>query len=250
MLGFYKSALAVLLGLLLLGSTGVWAKPNFPELSGRVVDLAGMLDPATEQQLTKMFANHEAETSNQVVVLTLPDLAGYEIADYGYQLGRAWGIGSKERDNGVVLIVAKAERKVRIEVGYGLEGALTDALSANIIHTKILPPFKNGQFAQGITAGSVAIIQAIKGEYQATASTNRDDGLPPYVVWPLFGGFVLFQFYRGFRRESLGGRRVRRYGAYPGGTIGGGGFGGGGFGGGGFSGGGGGFGGGGASGGW
>ena len=104
---------------------------KFPELTGRVVDNAGLLSPAVEQALTEQLAAHEQATTNQVVVVTLPNLQGYTIEEFGYQLGRYWGIGQKGKDNGVVFLVAKAERKVRLEVGYGLEGVLTDALSAN-----------------------------------------------------------------------------------------------------------------------
>jgi uncharacterized protein len=132
-----------------------------------------------------------------------------------------------------------------------LEGALTDALSANIIHTVIVPNFKTGQFSQGILEGTDAILLAIKGEYRPTVgSSKQKDGIPPIVFWPLLGGFLLLHIVGAFRRESGGHRRVRRYGGHVGGPfLGGGGFGGSG-GGGGFSGGGGGFGGGGASGGW
>ena len=125
--------------IVLLLSTSLWAAPEFPALSGRVVDEAGLLTPAQTQSLTQALAAAEQNTSNQLVVVTLPDLQGYDIADYGYQLGREWGIGSKENDNGVLLIVAPNDRKVRIEVGYGLEGVLTDALSSCLLYTSPSP---------------------------------------------------------------------------------------------------------------
>jgi uncharacterized protein len=147
-------------------SIALWAAPQFPVLSGRVVDNANLLSELAKIQLTEQLELHEQAHSNQVVVVTLPDLQGQSIEEFGYQLGRHWGIGQKNLDNGALLIVALKERKVRIEVGYGLEGALTDALASNIIGTQILPEFRQGQFEQGIIQGTQAMLLAIKGEYQ------------------------------------------------------------------------------------
>src|SRR5690554_5628493 len=113
--------------------------PEVPQLRGRVVDKAEMLSPATEAQLTQILLAHEQGSTEQVVVVTVPVLQGYTSEDYGYQLGRHWGIGQKGEDNGALLIVAKQERKIRIEVGYGLEGRLTDAASFTIINQIITP---------------------------------------------------------------------------------------------------------------
>ncbi|HTH29558.1 MAG TPA: TPM domain-containing protein, partial [Sphingobium sp.] len=126
---------------------------SFPPLTGRVVDAANLIDPAREQALTHKLAALEQESGRQLAVVTLPDLQGYEIADYGYRLGRAWGIGTKEKNDGALLIVAPNERRVRIEVGYGLEGILTDAMSALIINNAIVPRFKAGDYPGGIEAG-------------------------------------------------------------------------------------------------
>jgi len=115
---------------------------DFPPLTGRVVDAAGILSTATRADLTGRLEAHERATGQQIVVVTVPNLGGIPIEDYGYQLGRHWGIGGKEHDTGAVLIVAEAEHKVRIEVGYGLEGDLTDAMSSNIINTRIVPAFR------------------------------------------------------------------------------------------------------------
>ena len=142
------------------------ADVTFPPLSGRVVDKAGLLDQATATRLEQRLKAHEAATGNQVVVATLNNLQGLSIEEYGYQLGRAWGIGQKGKDNGVLLIVVPGLRKVRIEVGYGLEGVLTDALSGNIIQAVILPAFRAGNFDQGIVDGAEAVIQALGGQYQ------------------------------------------------------------------------------------
>ena len=115
---------------------------TFPVLSGRVVDEAGILDAPARAALTQSLADLEQKTTDQLVVVTLKSLQGTSIEDYGYQLGRRWQIGQKDKNNGVLLIVAPNERKVRIEVGYGLEGTLTDAVSKLIIENSILPRFQ------------------------------------------------------------------------------------------------------------
>lgn len=153
----------------------VQAAPQFPALTGRVVDQAGLLSAATQRELTARLQQHEDSTSNQVVVVTLNSLQGYDIADYGYKLGRHWGIGQQGRDNGVLLIVAPNERKVRIEVGYGLEGTLTDALSKNIIETVITPRFKQGDMDGGIKEGTLAILAVIEGTYTPQKRPRGDD---------------------------------------------------------------------------
>lgn len=228
--------------LLLLCSGLAQAEIKFPPLSGRVVDEAGLLSQATRAQLTQELQAHEQATSNQLVVVTLKNLQGYVIEDFGYQLGRAWGIGQKGKDNGALLIVAQQERKVRIEVGYGLEGTLTDAICANIIQTQILPQFKHGNFDQGIKAGTQAILAAIGGTYKPKA--QKSEKSKPALFWVFMMFFIVMFISNLLGGSGFGGGRRRGY--WGGGGFGGGGFGGGG----GFSGGGGGFGGGGASGGW
>lgn len=218
-----------------------FAQIQFPPLTGRVVDNADLLDARTERELTELLAAHEQATTNQVVVVTLSNLQGQVIEDFGYQLGRAWGIGQKDKDNGVILLVAQEERRVRIEVGYGLEGTLTDAISANIIHSIILPKFKQAQFNDGIREGTLAIIAALGDEYAMHEVPKKDKRLSLFMIFLLIVAIFLLATVSG----GTGGGYRR--GGYYGGL---GGFGGGGFGGGGFGGGGGGFGGGGASGGW
>lgn len=212
--------------------------PVFPALSGRVVDVAGLLDADAKQRLDHFLGAHEKAATNQVVVVILPDLQGYDIESYGYQLGRHWGIGQQGTNNGALLIVALKERQVRIEVGYGLEGVLTDAIAANIVNAVIVPAFKQGRFAEGVEAGAQAIVQALGGEYQAAPTTRSGSGRMPILMLILL--LILFNFLRGIG----GGGGFGRGPFLPGG------FGGGSGGGGGFSGGGGGFGGGGASGRW
>ncbi|HEX7885284.1 MAG TPA: TPM domain-containing protein [Phenylobacterium sp.] len=147
--------------LLTLLAVPALAAPKFPPLTGRVVDDAQILSPAAEARLTQELATLEQQTGHQLVVATLPDLQGYEIEDYGYQLLRTWGIGRKGQDDGAILIVAPNQRKVRIEVGYGLEPVLTDALSSLIIQRAILPAFKAGEMEKGVVDGTEAIARQI-----------------------------------------------------------------------------------------
>ena len=172
-----------LLLLLLLCTGNTPAAVEFPSLTGRVVDAANLLPEDMQQQLKQQLAQHEQETSNQVVVVTLPSLQGYAIDDYGYQLGRHWGIGQGERDNGVLLIVAPNEREVRIEVGYGLEGDLTDAGSHAIIQDVILPQFRENDYPAGIQQGVNAILGSLQGTYEAVA---RKPPVDPNILFMLF----------------------------------------------------------------
>ena len=236
---------------------------DFPPLTGRVVDAAGILSAGTRSDLTRQLEAHERATGQQIVVATVPNLADVPIEEYGYQLGRHWRIGGKEHDTGVLLIVAVAERKVRIEVGYGLEGDLTDAMSSNIINTRIVPAFSKGDFDGGVRAGVSAIIGVLGGQQDADQSQPSQSKPSPKKALPvgIFWLIVLIIVMSGFGGGRRGGGRLARtifWGSVLNGMSHGrrgrsGGFGGGGFGGGGgggFSGGGGSFGGGGASGSW
>jgi len=149
---------------LLCWSSLLMEAPDFPDLTGRVVDNAALLSPAVSQQLTELSAQLEQETAHQYVVVTLPNLDGYDISDYGYQLGRHWGIGQQSYNNGLLLIVAQRERQIRIEVGYGLVGLVTDVLASNIIRQVMRPKFKQGQYAEGIIEASELLIFALKEE--------------------------------------------------------------------------------------
>ncbi|MBK5399760.1 TPM domain-containing protein [Pseudomonas sp. TH39(2020)] len=227
---------------------------KFPELTGRVVDNAQMIEPAVREQLTQQLQAHEKATGEQLVVVTLPDLQGTDIADFGYQLGRYWGIGQKDKNTGALLIVARDDRKLRIEVGYGLEDRLTDAQSSVIINQVITPAFKTGNFSKGISDGVAAMLVVLGGNPLDEPSTVYDSGgnqesdfvsRHPGIFVFLVMLFILTMFVcqmLGILPSGGGGR-----GGSSGG-FGGGGFGGGG--GGGFSGGGGSFGGGGSSGSW
>ncbi|MFJ6024556.1 TPM domain-containing protein [Brevundimonas sp. NPDC092305] len=256
--------IALVACLLVAPSAFAQRTPNFPTLTGRVVDQAELLSPAAESQITAKLEALQTTTSDQLVVVTVPDLQGYEIEEYGYQLGRAWGIGQNETDNGVLLLVARDDRKVRIEVGYGLEPILTDALSGLIIRNDILPAFRDGDYERGIVQGVDAIDEQLRldpSEAQARAAQaaeERSSPAPAIGVGTIF--LILLLLFFLFAMGGGGRRGRRRNNAWlwaaaasaasqRGGRSSWGG-GGGGFGGGGFGGGGGSFGGGGASGGW
>ena len=190
------------------------AQPAFPELTGRVVDEADILTPQVEAQLSARLEALEAQSQRQLVVATVPDLQGYEIADYGYQLGREWGLGDAERNDGALLLVAPNDRRVRIEVGYGLEGYLTDALSALIIQNTILPRFRDGDFAGGILAGTDAIIDQLQLPPEEAAQVAQQAGEAREVDggFPIGGLFWIALFVLFFILPMLGGgRRKRRY---------------------------------------
>jgi uncharacterized protein len=203
------------LGLLL--STGLaFAAPKFPPLSGRVVDSANLLSPQAEAQLTAELEGLETRTGRQLVVATIPDLQGYEIEDYGYQLGRAWGIGDKDRDDGALLLVAPQDRKVRIEVGYGLEPVLTDALSSVIIQERILPAFREGRMEAGVISGTQAIVQQLslpdseaKAVVAAAKPVERSGASigPPLILILFIAFWLLGGILKGFgrRRGRAGG---------------------------------------------
>ncbi|WP_169940777.1 TPM domain-containing protein [Campylobacter sp. RM15925] len=150
-----------ILSILLLFAAIFAADIKFPNLTGRVVDEANILSSSAKENLTKILANHEANTTNQVVVVTLNSLEGQSIESYSLELARKWAIGQKNKDNGVLLVVAPNEKEIRIEVGYGLEGSLTDAISHEIIQRVIVPKFKDGNFEQGILDGVAKIIDFI-----------------------------------------------------------------------------------------
>ena len=263
-----RGLFAVLLALLcLLVAAPAYAALSFPPLTGRVVDDAHVLSPEVQADLTAKLAALEAKNGDQLVVVTLPSLQGVDISDYGYQLGRAWGIGQKGKNTGALFIVAPGEKKVRIEVGYGLEPVLTDAVSSVILTGQVLPRFRAGDISGGVVAGTDAIVQqlgldpqAAEAQAQQAAAAQAQQQAEPQprhheLIGSIFSFllfvFVISAFFRGGRRGGGLGWALPLM--FMGGGFGGGrdndDFGGGG-GGGGFSGGGGSFGGGGASGGW
>jgi uncharacterized protein len=259
---FYLAPLFLVLAALLLLVTGAHAEPKFPPLTGRVVDDAHLLTPADKTAIEADLKALEAKSSDQLVVFTTNSLQGYPIEDYGYQLGRAWGIGQKGTNNGALLIVAPKERKVRIEVGRGLEPQLTDLMTSLIVRNTILPEFRRGDFSAGIKAGVRDIKDVMLGDAEAVkqraaarpVAARKGEGweeaIPLLFIVAIFLFVAWAQWQQG--RQPLSGGRYGRPGYrgpvfFPGGWGGGGGGGGDG---GGFSGGGGDFGGGGASGSW
>jgi uncharacterized protein len=164
-------AIAVLL--LILAGAGA-AEPDVPALTGRVVDAAGILSPQTRDEIDRMLAQREQATGDQIVVATVKSLQGHTIEDFGYQLGRSWGIGQKGKNNGAILLVAPNERKVRIEVGYGLEDRLTDARSRVIIEQVILPAFRGGDISAGVQAGVAAMLRVLGGEDPVAGAAESD----------------------------------------------------------------------------
>lgn len=170
--------------LILTLTTGAMAL-EVPQFTGRVNDLADMISPAVEQQLDAALAELDKTDSTQVAILTIPSLEGDSLEDFSIRVADAWKVGQKGSDNGVILLVSKGDRKVRIEVGYGLEGVLTDVLAGQIIDQVISPAFKTGNFDQGFAGGVVAITKAVRGEFTAVQkSTKRKRGTSalPFIV--------------------------------------------------------------------
>lgn len=223
-----------------------------PPLRGRVNDLAGLIPGDRARALEERLARFEKETSHQIAVLTIPSLEGEDLEGFSIRVAESWKIGKKGFDNGVILLVAKNDRKLRIEVGYGLEGVLPDAIASRIVREVIVPHFRANDFTGGIEAGVEAVIKVTRGEpipEIPRRRTSRQSPLYSWAIWPFFLllfalGFLL-NLSRNRRSYSSWTGRSRRGNDYWGGGFGGG-FGGGG----GFSGGGGGFGGGGASSSW
>lgn len=218
---------------------------DIPKPTGYINDRADIISPEVELKLEQFLKDFDKSDSTQISVLTIPTLDGESLEDYALRVLESWGLGQKGKDNGALLLVAKAERKIRIEVGYGLEGRLTDLLAGRIVDNEVSPRFKQGDFDGGIVSGVFGIAQAVRGEYTGTGKTKQKKKSNPF-------GFIFILFFLLPLFSRLGGSRGGRHhrgGIFFGGPfIGGGGFGGGGGGFGGFGGGGGG--GGGASGGW
>ncbi len=235
---------------------------DVPTSSDFVTDKAGILSSATREELNTLLKKFEQSDSTQIVVLTILSLESETLEEYGLRVLETWGIGQAGKDNGALLLIAKEERKIRIEVGYGLEGSLTDLVAGRIIDNQITPYFKKGDFDGGVKSGVKAMIKAVRGEYTATASRTKKNEYDPFgffflvIMLLLWSKAALSKMKR--VREALIGKGYRSSGGFGGGFSGGfsggrgyrssGGFSGGS--GGGFSGGGGGGGGGGASGGW
>ncbi len=247
----------VLLALTARAQSDIPPPPNPPRL---VNDLAGILTAEQRTALERRLVAYDDSTSTQISVVTVPSLGDYDVADYAVRLGEKWGIGRRQKDNGVLLLVAPNERRVNISTGYGLEGAIPDAVARRVIDQHLTPHFRTGDYYGGIVSGTNALMQLAAGEYEGEAAeADAPNVLPLLVVMAVFIFIVVAIARSGKGGDNIRGRRggmglpawwlLTQSGR--GGGFGGGGFGGGGFGGGGFGGfGGGGFGGGGASGSW
>jgi len=242
--------------LLLALSAAQGSRLEIPQHDGWVTDLAGMLTAEEEGRLETLMESYRRGTTHEIALLTVPSLEGEPIEQFALEVGRTWGLGTKEKQNGALLVVSKADRKIRIEVGRGLEGNLTDSIAGRIIRQVIAPDFKRGKFGDGIERGIVAMHEAIGGNYGRIERAARSPSSGLAGIVPALLILVILIAIKSRRRRRGG------WGGFGGGSslpwllMGSGGGGGGGdgrsFGGGGFSGfgGGGGFSGGGASGGW
>ncbi|NJM55015.1 MAG: hypothetical protein HC841_03020 [Verrucomicrobiae bacterium] len=179
------------------------AAPKLPELTGRVVDGAGLLSADVRTALEAELAAIEAKSTDQVVVVTVPSLQGYAIEEFGVALGRKWGIGQKGKDNGIIVLVAPNERKVRFEVGRGLEPLMPDGKAGTIIRETVLPAFRRGDFAGGITAGVARVRAVLEGD-QAELEARSKRPPPPvdyagYLVFALWLTIVVLIIYAQMR---------------------------------------------------
>jgi uncharacterized protein len=241
--------ITLLSGLLFLLVVCSFAQQDVPIVHQRINDETGTLSRDEVTALESTLAQFEKETSNQIVLLMVPSTKGDSFDEFSLRVAEKNKLGKKGRDNGVLLFIVKDDHKLRIEVGYGLEGSLPDAISDQIIRRVIVPKFKQNDFYGGIQSGLAAIMQATKGEFKATPEDNGIKKFKPLIVILmilLFG--LLPRIFGGGRRHYVGSSGYSSGGGFFGGFGGGSSGGGGGFGG--FSGGGGSFGGGGASGSW
>ena len=161
-----------LLALCWLAAPAAAQDTAIPYLSGRVVDQAGNLSIPARERLAAMLQAHERATGNQIVVLTAPTLGGENVEDYEVRLFEEWKLGSRDKDNGVLILVVQQDRRIRIEVGYGLEGTLTDATASRIIRDLMTPRFREGNYDVGVEAGVTAVIQVLEGRRSAGADAD------------------------------------------------------------------------------
>ena len=257
---------AILLVFLLIKGAVAATPPPPAQPTGRVMDLAQIIDAETEEKLTRALREMEEKTGVQMVILTIAGLDGEDINTFSLRMAEQWKLGQKEKDNGLLFTIAVRERKYRFEVGYGLESVLPDSLLGTIGRQELVPLMRQKQYSQGIAKATMAILNILAAHYQVELTDEGlpapgpagedDDTIGAFLFFLFFFVFLFFQMRRTWRRGTGTSKGRRRSGPssspyiYPGGWVGGGGFGRGSGGFGGFSGGGGGFGGGGASGGW
>jgi len=199
---------------LIIFSTFAVAQPTYPPLTGRINDGANLIAPDARQRIEAKLKAHEDKTTDQVVIATVPSLQDVGIEDFANGLFRFWKLGDKAKNNGVLLLVAPTERKVRIEVGYGLEGALTDALSKIIITTAVAPKFKTGDFTGGIEAGVDAILTILTGdaeEWQRRAVVRSDESSTLEAIAVFMAMIFIFILIVAFLRGLGGSGGTRRH---------------------------------------
>ncbi|MEJ2095674.1 MAG: YgcG family protein [Deltaproteobacteria bacterium] len=170
-----------------------------PALKARVNDYAQMISPATERRLEQSLQDFEASQSTQIAVLTIPSLQGESIENFSIRVAESWKIGQKEKDNGAILVIARKDRKLRIEVGYGLEGRLTDLIAGRIIRQIITPAFREGNYDLGILNGVQAMMSAVEGEFEAVpahAPTERTGGFSGFLIPLIVFAFLIIQLGR------------------------------------------------------
>ena len=174
----------------------------FPKLDSRVIDEAKILSPNVKKDIDLILKEEEEKSSNQIVVVILNSLHGYTIEEYSYQLGRYWQIGQKDKNNGVLLVISMDERKIRIEVGYGLEGALTDKIAHEIINYTIKPNFKANQYELGILKAVNEIIASIKGEYVSKPKNSEfNDVINAFIPLAFFALIFISMFINSISRK-------------------------------------------------
>lgn len=192
------------------------AAPNYPQLAGRVVDQAQILSQSDEAQIETELATLEGQSTDQLAVVTVNSLEGYAIEDYAIGLARLWGLGQKDKDNGVLLLIAPNERKVRIEVGRRLEPMLTDTMSKLIIQNAILPGFRRGDYAGGIRAGVQDIKAVLLGDGEAVRARSKrptsneitTEEMIMLALWLAIFAYIIWQHYR--HAKKSGGRITRQ----------------------------------------
>jgi uncharacterized protein len=171
-----------------------------PSLTGRVVDGAGLLSPAERADLTRRLEAIEKETSVQIVIATIPALEDEPIEDYSIRLAEKWKAGQKGLDNGVIVLVARDDRKVRIEVGYGLEAVIPDGLAGRIIRERIAPSFQQGKYYEGLLGAVEGLVLAARKEYPEAPEQPRSEYVPEINLWPLLVAY----FFIGVVGNALG----------------------------------------------
>ncbi len=179
-----------------------------------VNDFGNFLEPFQRESLERKIRNYNDSTSSAIVLITVPDLQGYDIAELSLKYLREWGIGTKEKDNGVLILVSKAERKARIETGYGMEGVLPDITSKHIIDERMVPYFRENDYYRGFDNAVDAIIQAAAGEYKAAPATRQRQGssLKTIIILAIILFFILSRFGGGGGGSYMSRRGYRGFG--------------------------------------